>query len=160
MPDMQNDYSLSTADLQRASISPDTVNRIIAQSVMQTQQSGQAPDVTALLAAMLKTQAKASVKINSYPFTIESNNCQQILPENPNRSFLIIQGFNSAIIFINFDIGPQAQQAIPGGFNTLQCLSFDGSFPIPTIEFNPVPTNAVTIYNADVTAHSGVIFEA
>lgn len=94
----QSFYDLSTADLQKAAVSSDTLGRMILQYTQQNQitPGDNTSAITALLAQLIKNNQRSTVRYSAYPFSIPidatfDKAMIQLLPDNPNRKFLIIQ---------------------------------------------------------------------
>lgn len=86
----------SSADLLRARIRPETLGNLI----LQQQAPGVAPDALALLASMLKEQRKQNAKFQPFPFNFGIWTMQQVLPENANRSYLLIQNVGNGDLLV------------------------------------------------------------
>lgn len=96
----------SSADLLRATVTPQQAARIILE---QTAQGG-LPDAVALLAAMFKEQRKQNAKFQPVPFDLPIWTLQQVLPENPQRSYLLIQNVGGADLMVVHETGPLQPQ--------------------------------------------------
>lgn len=91
-------YDFSSADLTRAGVSVMEAARVILAA---KQEQGSAfPDPAALLAAIFKDQRKQNAKFQPVAFSLDIWMLQQVLNENPLRSYLIVQNVGSADIMI------------------------------------------------------------
>ncbi len=148
-------YDFSTADLSRASISPDTLGRMILQQGMQ-------PDAGALLAAILKTQRKNNARFRTATYNFATYNRQLIFAENMNRSYLIIQNVGSGDLMLVFEDGPVnleddsavGSQGLLIGMQTRALRIVAGGYYEPLVP----PVNSLTIFTLN-GATNGVAIE-
>jgi len=175
MDTMQNPYELSIADVAQANISDLTVAKIITQTNQNVQQNSvSGEDLSAgLLAAILKRLTPKNAKYNIYPFTVQPDQYQQIVPENKNRVSLIVQtSFDLTDVpsidgRVFFGEGPiNAQDAPPDIISRSLSVSTSAtqnpvSLALSVIQFNPPPTNPVCIVNFSVSSKplTGVVIE-
>ncbi len=150
---MQNFYDLSTADLQKATITNEVLNRMIAPSVI----SGEFPDTSALLASILKNQLKANSKYRIYPFSITAGNWLQILPDNPDRTGLLVASLGGGDVSVLLEQTTITQAPLDAA-TLARAFVLLGSITTP-FEFWSVPSNPVTIAANTGTGAIGVILE-
>lgn len=186
----QSFYDLSTADLQRAAIPKEVISRIITKYVQAAQAAAGGAvnvdyndnlEVTALLAQLVKNNARAAVKYNIFPFSFvggaDVNNpasILQILPENPNRKFLAVQINNGSVVtnttyymlFEEASITPQILDSNTYVNYTTRAMNITPSSPAGAdirepYFFSPAPTNAISIigFAEGVENAEGLIIE-
>lgn len=148
-------YRFSAADLDRASISPDELGRIILASA--------ADDPTALLAALLKSQTPMNSKYRPAPFSFTTYKKQMVLSENPKRNWLIVQNVGSGDLLIVFEDGPASVQDFSVAADSQQQLINLQTRALRVVAggyFEPLvpPKNAITLFTLN-TATNGVVIE-
>ncbi len=108
--DHQDFYNMSTADLQRATVTSAEMGRIITRYTSGQQAGAPAGDylVEALLAQIAKMQVPKNCKFNVYSFSLflnadEQGFVQQIVPQNADRKYLAAQMIHGAGMHVLFE---------------------------------------------------------
>lgn len=155
-------YLFDSADLARASKISDAALGTLIAPYMGAGGYAQTPDVTALLAAMLRNVSIKATRYNITPFNVGGGKMQQILGENPSRTALII-GLNDINgnppgVGVAFDATQFLQTDIDDSINlrSMTILNEVGIF-----SFIVAPTNPITLLcNGDSeTRVRGIIME-
>lgn len=167
VPPSRPGYEFSSADLARAEVPREAINRMIGVGVQQMQQTGESPPPEVLLASIAQKQAVASVRYRIYPFNLATGRLLQILPENLARKSLLIQfytgaglGNNVAILLEQGPTSPAQFDQGPTDSRLNRCLriSTDTNFPNP-FQFFMTPVNPVTLITDTDSPIAGVIIE-
>lgn len=151
-------YDRTSADVAQAAIPAGILNTMIMNSVQQASTPGGMEDMSGLLAAILKTQAKGSAKYRIYPFFVAAGNSQQILPDNPQRTALIVSVTGTGPIFLDLEQGPLSPTASQDTI-LARCITVSSAPNVqPLFDFFVSPTNAITVVASGVDA-VGVLLE-
>lgn len=183
----QNILQVGQADLQRSAVSSDLIGRIVSRYTQTPVSQGGAADgvpqfgsdleIAALLASIAKDQTPKNCRYTSYSLNFTVNNSgiiYQVLPQNLNRKFLIVQSmptFNAATgqssnaaVFDTRVLFEESQTTItPINFAQLAAYfsrsistvggNAGGFFGVFARTFeNPVPTSAISIVAGGTTA--------
>lgn len=157
VPPSNPGYNFTTADLSRAAVlSRDAVNRIIANG-------REEPDALAILAAILRTQAKNSVSYRPNTYQFGTYRKQMILADNPDRQYLMIQNTGNGDLMVIFEDGPvnvvdnsgsaDAQNELVG-LQTRALRIIGGGYFEPLV----APRNPITIFTLN-GATNGLVIE-
>ena len=156
-------YDFSAADLRRARITPEAAGRIILAGAAPQAGGASAPDGTAaLLAAIIKQQRPRNTEYRQFPFFYDIWRQQQILTENENRGYLLIQNVGSGDLMILFEVSTTEvvdfsaladQQTLVIKQTRAVRLVAGGSYE-PQIP----PINTITLFTLN-TATNGIVVE-
>jgi len=155
-------YDFNVADLRRASVSNETAGQII----LAAQQSGavaSSPDgMAALLAAILKQQRPRNANYAPFPFNYDIWRQQQVLTQNENRGYLLIQNVGLGDLMVVFEEAPSIVQDF-SGVTDQQTLVIKQTRAIRiiaggTYEPQIPPINSVTLFTLN-TATNGLVVE-
>lgn len=156
-------YDLATGDLARAHVGPLEAARII---VERSQGPGGQPDISALLAAMVKDQSRANYNYTVYPWQITTPpgipQSQQILSSNPLRGCLwLVCDIAAPVMFFLLEPGPtMATNMTTQDFNlAVRRALRSNTFQNSSHEFEHTPTNAVTILVNGGLTTNGIVIE-
>lgn len=178
MPPSPVGRDFAQADVGRAAIGPAAAGRIILEYAA----AGAKPDAVALLAGILKSQAKVNTRFIVTQFQLGdfvgppyNGKKQQILPDNPLRQSLILVPNISASTggdpppggtfggtFYLFEPGPLTSDLFPfTDFPLYRSRAISSAFfsGAGLIEFNTTPTNPVTIVVSRLSIVQGIIIE-
>lgn len=148
-------YNFSSADVARASISPEELGKIILQSA--------ANDPTALLAALLKAQVPMNSKYRPVPYNFSAYSSQLVLAENPKRNYLMIQNVGSNDLMVIFEDGPATVQDFSADADSQQLLINQQTRALRVVAggyFEPLvpPKNSITLFTLN-GATNGVVID-
>ena len=165
----QPGYNLATADLQRARISQDDLARIVVHATGGNPNnapgiaSGAGPNpMMALLAQIALTQRTANARFGPFTFSLAAWFRVQVLQENPNRKYFILQNVGSGdlmIVFESANVSPQDMSAAAGQSE----LTVQQTRAIRIVaggSYEPIvaPTNPISIFTLG-TATNGIVIE-
>ena len=159
LPPSRPGYNFRAADLASADIPRSLIRSVLNQAQAQVQQ-GVAPDLYALFASMLKNQQPRNAKYGPITYNFTAYTRQQMLSENPDRSYLLIQNVGSGDILALFegsspqptDLSTNTSVLIQAQTRAVRIVA-GGSYE-PSIP----PSNPVTLFCLN-TAANGVVFE-
>jgi len=155
-------YEFNVADLRRASIAPQEAGNII----LAAQQSGavaSSPDgMAALLAAILKQQRPRNANYAPFPFNYDIWRQQQVLTQNENRGYLLIQNVGMGDLMIVFEEAPNTVQDF-SAVTDQQTLVIKQTRAVRLLaggSYEPQipPINSITLFTLN-TATNGLVVE-
>ena len=158
----QPGYNFSTADLIRFNVSPLEAARILARTSEGNPASTLGDPTLALLAELVRSQRRFNAQYGPFGFQLAIWRRLQVLPQNPLRSYLLIQNTGSGDVMVLFEPGPASVVDLSGASGQAQ-LTVDQVRAVRIVgggNYEPLvaPTNEITIFSIG-TATNGVVVE-
>lgn len=152
-------YNLTSADVGALNVSPEQAARVmlaVAQGLpanvpgLGAIAPGDVSGVTLLLAAILRSQKRASASYTPFGFGFATWARQQVFGPNPNRAYLLIQNVGSGDLMVCFENGPQSVQDLSAATDQQQ-LTNQQQRSVRIVAggyFEPLvpPTNPITLF--------------
>jgi hypothetical protein len=160
IPPSNPGYAFNIADVARAGVSMESLGRLILAEAARN--PGGQPSLEALLAAILKTQARANCRYQPVAFDYTTFDYQQVLTENPLRSYLMVQNVGANDLLIVFESGPVTVQ----DFSAASAQDYLTNMQTRALRvvaggyFEPLkpPTNPISLFTLN-GATNGVLIE-
>lgn len=163
MEPSQPGYNFTTADLAAFNIAPrDAAQLLVAATGGVTGNLGIAPGdtVAALLAELVRSQRRFNALFAPSPFSLAAWTRQQILAENPLRSYLLIQNVGSGDVMVLFETASVQPEDLSGATNELTVSQVRAVRIVAGGNYEPLvaPSNPITLFTLG-TASSGLVIE-